>query len=176
MRRKRSLSAQKEIIYFNFDSLMSEPNPILVKSAELLLALQESGSSSIDSSVSVAQIVKSDGLITLDTTDITSDEDGEVILKLDISHAVQAWMNDPETNLGLSVSLPSLSIVSSTPELVLTTSHSNVPTHSRKKRDISVLSEIFLNPQFLGRTDCAEEDGDESLWQNGRNKFRKCCR
>ena len=99
-REKRSTTSDYENINFNLSPL-HKSNSVLVTSSLLTLRIGQHNLS--QTRIHVAQKMSAGELIFLDTLDFTdedkSDEE-ELILQLDVTHAVQAWLEDASSNLG----------------------------------------------------------------------------
>ena len=109
----------------------------------------------------MAQKVTEDAVIYLDTINI-EDDDEDVTLQLDVTHAVQAWLQDPDLNLGLKLVLEGaqLELVEEEgPELVLNSQRALL----RQKRATYLSTEI--HERISSATDC----------RGGRGK-KNCCR
>ena len=117
-------------------------------------------------------------LDTVDTTDVTGEEESdeeEFILQLDITHAVQAWLEDPASNLGVKVIFTGVTEpppMSSEPELATETRF--LKRGVRTKRSAGDQSII------TGPSDCpASQPTTPPINWSPSNKKRnteKCCR
>ena len=167
----------------------SDTSVVLVKSATLIISF-EKPSDNFNYHVKVAQKVTNGEHIILDDTDIISDyEDYTVNIKFDVSHAVQAWIEAPDTNLGLVVLVkdaelsesyePAQFVMVSEPELVIETRHTSTPMMTRHKRSaLDLVSDFLEYPHVAGPTDCNDKDDKNKTDSNHgkQKKGGKCCR
>ena len=134
-----------------------------------------------EAKVHVAQRMSTGELIfldTLDTTDITGEEetDEEFIIQLDITHAVQAWLEDPSSNLGVKV------IFSGVTEPPPMSSEPELSTETRfLKRSVRTKRSASDESIIVGPSDCPASPPTlpPNNWSRNNIKKRsteKCCR
>lgn len=131
-----------------------------MNSATLLVNLRRSVDKNDKTKVTFTQRVSNSAVIHLDWMTL-DDINEDITVKLDVKHAIQAWIENPDLNLGLQLHLEGVEVTldDSTPELVIDTKHSNV----RRKRATYMSTEF--GELITSWTDCkAVERG------------RKCCR
>ena len=160
-RTKRSVKENSENIFFDVALFHSFEGSVLVNSAILIISLKKLDSFHAKRKVSVAQRVTESGVIYLDTLTIDNDDE-DATVQLDVTHAVQAWLEDPDLNLGLKLVLEGVELSQDdgeSPELVLDTQHSLV----RQKRSKFLSTEF--GEEILSATDCRPRKG-----------AKNCCR
>ena len=142
----------------------------MVKSAFLNLNIKFH-SGGINTKITVAQRVEDDELIYLDILDVTTDDE-DTLVKLDITHAVHAWVDDPDTNLGLRVIFDSAAPqLLSPPHLVVDSQHSFV----RRKRSLSSFANLVDHvPRIPSDSDCPLHV--RSSHQGKKKQRPHCCR
>ena len=177
-RQKRSsASSDYGSINFNLSPLhKSNSSSVLVKSSLLTLRIGPHNLS--ETKIQVAQRMSTGELIFLDTLDITDEEksdDEEFIIQLDITHAVQAWLEDPSSNLGVKVifvGVPEPPLMSSEPELATETRF--LARSVRTKRSAGDQTRV------PGASDCPafQPTAPTSYWSrhNKKRNSDKCCR
>ena len=117
-------------------------------------------------------------LDTVDTTDVTGEEENdeeEFIIQLDITHAVQAWLEDPASNLGVKVIFTGVTEpppMSSEPELATETRF--------LKRGVRTKRSTGDESIVIGPSDCpaSQPTTPPINWSLGAKKrnTEKCCR
>ncbi len=199
-RRKRSPtgSTTATLLHFRLDQL---PANLLVSAATLHLKLRRTtGSSSADAAVKIRliQLIEGDEGIVLDSVQLlprdddaatADDEDANddaqlLLVQFDVSHAVQAWLLDPEANnKGLHVETgpeaevvlsPTDDVTEGGPHITVEAESGRVPLsvyRLRSKRSLFLSSEPALAAGGgaainAGRTDC----------RAGRSPGGPCCR
>jgi integrin beta 8 len=194
-RRKRSPtgSTTTTLLHFRLDQL---PANLLVSAATLHLKLRRTtGSSSADAAavkIRLIQLIEGDEGIVLDSVQLpprdddaaTTDDDAQLLVQFDVSHAVQAWLLDPEANnKGLHVETgPETEVVidptddvtdGGGPHITVEAESGRVPLsvyRLRSKRSLFLSSKPALAAGgaalTAGRTDC----------RAGRSPGGPCCR
>ena len=155
----------------------SNSSSVLVKSSLLTLRIGPHNLS--EAKVQAAQRMSTGELIfldTVDTTDVTGEEESdeeEFIIQLDITHAVQAWLEDPASNLGVKVIFTGVTEpppMSSEPELATETRF--LKRGVRTKRSAGDQSII------VGPSDCpaSQPTNPPNIWSPKKRNAEKCCR
>ena len=179
-RQKRSsASSDYENINFNLSPLhKSNSSSVLVKSSLLTLRIGPHNLS--ETKIQVAQRTSTGELIFLDTLDITDEEkmsdEEEFIIQLDITHAVQAWLEDPSSNLGVKVIFVGLEEppqMSSEPELATETRFLKRSVRTKRSTGDQTIN-------IPGASDCPayQPTPPPSYWSRHKKKRNsdKCCR
>ena len=158
----------------------SNSSSVLVKSS--LLTLRIGPHNLTEAKVQVAQRMSTGELIfldTVDTTDVTGEEENdeeEFIIQLDITHAVQAWLEDPSSNLGVKVIFVGLEEppqMSSEPELATETRFLKRSVRTKRSTGDQTIN-------IPGASDCPayQPTPPPSYWSRHKKKRNsdKCCR
>ena len=130
---KRSVGVDSVHLEYNISNLWSAGGT-LVSSAVLRMSLATGRG---QGRVVVSQVIEnSESGITLDTQNIDMQDeyadDVKTTLSLDVSHALQAWLQYPHLNLGLSLSLPPGTSLQGEPELVAELRHSSSKVRAKR--------------------------------------------
>ena len=176
-RRKRSLEDAKEntskyVLRFDLTDLLStSPGSVLVTAASLTVSLKRSAAGS-SGRVCAVQLVHGEEGIQLDCVRQEDDvEDGDggggdtVRLRLDVTHAVQAWAMDDAANKGLLLEASGGGSIDETAidDLAINVEYVSGLVVVRQRRDVFLSTELL--PSAPGRTDC-------KVGVSGR----RCCR
>ena len=138
---------------------------MLLNSAFLIIKIKKFGSPGTKRKISVAQKVTESAVIYLDTINIDDDDD-DVTVQLDVTHAVQAWIQDPSLNLGLKLVLEGVEVEldeDEGPELVLNSQHALL----RQKRATYLSTEI--QERISSATDCRFSRGKKNCCRYCQN-------
>jgi len=162
-RRKRSLE-HKYVLRFDLSELLTTPGAVLVNSAILTVNLKRSDTvdTTSDGRVCAVQLVEEDEGIQLDCVHMGDDDSIPSRLRIDVTHAVQAWALNGDSNKGLLINSDLFQVDEDTDMFINVESISGLVV--RQRRDIFLSTEILV-AQAPGRTDC--KTGPSG---------RRCCR
>ena len=147
-----------ENIFFDVTFFHNFEGSVLVNSAVLMVRLRKLDSFHTRRKVSVAQRVTKNAVIYLDTLNIDNDVD-DITVQLDVTHAVQAWIQDPDLNLGLQVVVEGLEVSLDedlAPEIIVDSQHSLI----RQKRSTFLSTEF--EDEIISATDCRPGRGTKN--------------